>query len=64
MRAFISGNNIVIAWPNTTVGFHLETATIVNQVSWTTVGTTPTNTGSEYQVTLPIAGTAFYRLKQ
>jgi hypothetical protein len=62
MRAFISGNNIVIAWPSSTVGFNLETATTVNQVTWNVVGGA-TVVGSEYQVSVPINGAAYYRLK-
>ncbi len=62
MRAFISGNNIVLAWPSSVVGFNLETATAVNQVSWNTVGGA-TVVGNEYQVSVPINGAAYYRLK-
>jgi hypothetical protein len=63
MRAFINGNNLVIAWPTSSTGFNLETATAVNQNPWNAVGGSPTVVGSENQVTVPINGAAYYRLK-
>ncbi|MGZ5568880.1 MAG: lamin tail domain-containing protein, partial [Limisphaerales bacterium] len=62
MRAFVNGNNIVIAWPSSTVGYNLETATTVNQFPWNVVGGA-TVVGNEYQVSVPINGGAYYRLK-
>lgn len=64
MRAFINGASLTIAWPTSATGFNLETAAAVNQNPWNAVGITPTVVGQENQVTVPINGSAFYRLKK
>jgi hypothetical protein len=64
LRAFVSGNNFVIAWPTSATGFTLETASTVNQNPWTSAGS-PSVVGSENQVSVPIGNAAaFFRLKK
>ena len=64
MRAFVNGSSLTIAWPTSATGFNLETASTVDQNPWNSVGITPTVVGQENQVTVPINGTTFYRLKK
>jgi hypothetical protein len=58
------GNNVLIAWPNPSLGFELEESGSVTG-SWSNAGQTPSVVGAEKQVTFPAGpATRFYRLRK
>jgi hypothetical protein len=62
-----SGSDIKISWPtNSFVGFRLQSSTNIGAGSdWTTVTNLPAVVNTQYQVSVPITGSAqFYRLQQ
>jgi hypothetical protein len=66
LTATVSGSNLVITWPTTyALVTLLSSPTLGAGASWTTVGGTPTVVASNYQVTMPISGSArFFRLSR
>jgi hypothetical protein len=63
----LSGANAVVSWPtNGTDGLQLQSSSSLNSASgWADVTNSPATAGTNYQVTIPLAGSAqFYRLKQ
>jgi hypothetical protein len=62
-----SGANVVISWPNPSVGFTIEETTALGNPSsstvWTGTSTTPVVVGENKQVTVPApVGRKYYRL--
>jgi hypothetical protein len=61
-----AGANVTLSWPNSDIGYELQSTATLTPAAWSTVSQTPAlnvlnNTKS---VTLPIAGSAFFRLKR
>jgi len=58
-----SGDDVVLSWPASAVGFSLESAPSVQAPSWQPVLTAPAVQGSEIRITnAPSGGVRFYRL--
>ncbi|WP_040550647.1 LamG-like jellyroll fold domain-containing protein [Pedosphaera parvula] len=56
-------NSLVLSWPGTAGGFHLEGNDTLTVSNWTSVSATFTTNGSVITATVPISGTQkFYRL--
>jgi hypothetical protein len=64
LKTSISGGNLTISWPTYGAHFTLQSSsTLGPSASWSTVGTATTQNGTNYQVTVPITGSAqFYRM--
>ncbi|MGH7976466.1 MAG: Ig-like domain-containing protein [Limisphaerales bacterium] len=66
LTASMSGGNLVITWPTTSALVTLQSSPALGAgASWTTVGETLAVAGSNYQVTMPVSGSAsaqFFRL--
>jgi hypothetical protein len=63
LRIFQTGADIVLAWPNPSPGFGLETSPDLVVPSWVPVTIAPVKVGSEFQVTWgPPSGRRFFRL--
>jgi hypothetical protein len=61
-----SGSNVILTWPNSEIGYLLESTTSLVPATWSPVGGTPTlnvnkNTKS---LTLPVSGNRYFRLKR
>lgn len=57
------GANLLIAWPSSGMGFHLQQSSSLITPGWNEVLVTPTVAGSENQILLPFAaGHRFFRL--
>jgi len=60
-----SGNNLVISWPASAVGFGLESTASLSPANWSPVTTPPVVVGNQVTVTVGMSGSAtFYRLKK
>jgi len=61
-----SGGNLTMSWPMAGPGFTLASSpTLGSDAVWTPVGTLPTVTGTNYQLTItPTNGTLFFRLQR
>lgn len=58
------GNDVVLSWPMTAIGFDLEQTENLSTPSWSGAGVTPVIVGDHYQVTLPAVGSSkFFRLQ-
>jgi hypothetical protein len=58
-----AGTDLMISWPNSFVGYALESAAAVDSGSWSPAGS-PVNTNGNYQLILPLLETAqFFRLR-
>jgi glucuronoarabinoxylan endo-1,4-beta-xylanase len=58
-------NGLLLSWPSPSAGFTLQQNAKVATTNWTTVGTTPTDDGTNKTVTVnPPAGNGFFRLIQ
>ncbi len=63
LRNFRNGAAVVLAWPNPSPGFGLQTSTALVVTSWTAVAIEPRKVGSEFQVAWgPPDGRRFFRL--
>jgi hypothetical protein len=63
LRIFQTGADIVLAWPNPSPGFGLQTSPDLVVPSWVPVTIAPVKVGSEFQVTWgPPDGRRFFRL--
>ena len=63
--ASISGTNVVLSWPVTSAGLHVESTPTLTSPVWTPFDSTPTIVGQKYQVSIAPAGTAnYFRLKR
>jgi hypothetical protein len=62
----LSGNQILISWPTSGTTFTLQSSgSLGGAANWNAVGTNPTVSNGQNQVTVQASGTAtFYRLKQ
>ena len=59
-----SGPNVVLAWPDPSTGFLLESKTDVSAVSWNTVGAPVVVNGGQKTVTLPATNSMrYFRLR-
>jgi hypothetical protein len=58
-----SGGNAIFTWPLASAGFTLQTRSSLTSGSWVPVPIGPQIVGSNWQVSLPISGTQFYRLQ-
>jgi hypothetical protein len=64
LAATVSGNNIVLSWPNCVGGYVLQQETDLAAGTWADVSTPPTSVGGNLQVTVPNNGTQqFFRLR-
>lgn len=60
-----AGENVLVAWPATAVGYNLESCDNLTAPTWSAVGETPVQVGDQMTVTLPLTGTSRYlRLKK
>jgi hypothetical protein len=58
------GNDVVISWPVTAIGFELEQTGNLSAPSWSGLGMSPTVVGDHFQMTLPATGSSkFFRLQ-
>ena len=65
LRIFHFKENIVLAWPDPSTGFALQTSPDLVTGSWTAVTIAPVIVGSEKQVTWgPPVGRHFFRLRR
>ncbi len=65
LRIFKSGADIVLAWPNPSPGFGLQTSPDLVTGSWTAVAISPVKAGEEFQVTWGQPnGRRFFRLRR
>jgi hypothetical protein len=63
LRIFLSGSEVVVAWPTSATGLNLQSNTDLNTSNWVNVGTAPTVVGSENFVTNSApTGNRFFRL--
>jgi hypothetical protein len=63
LTATASGSNIVLSWPLAAAGFTLQSEASLTSGSWTPVNTLPKIVGNtQWQVTVPNSGNAFFRL--
>lgn len=62
----LSGTNVVVSWPTSTIGWSLQSAPVLGlSGSWSNVSTTPFFLNSEYLLTNAVSAPAqFYRLQQ
>jgi hypothetical protein len=61
----VSAGSLVVSWPGNVTGLTLKSTTNLKGGTWSAVGTSPVLSGGNYQVTLPLSGTAqFFRLSQ
>ena len=58
-----TGANALISWPTDT-GFVLEATSTLSPASWSPVLASATVVGTRNNLTVPVAGTRFYRLRQ
>ena len=56
--------SVVVSWPLTATGFTLQETFDLQAGSWITLTKAPTVLNNQYQVTLPAADHAFFRLTQ
>ena len=66
MDAVLSGANVVLSWPDSAIGFGLEsTAVLGATANWLPVAGTPTDINGRFTVTIPTAGAPkFFRLRK
>jgi Bacterial Ig-like domain (group 2) len=61
VSASVSGGNLIITWPTSSELVNLvSTSSLGVGASWTTVSQKPTVVGGNYQVTIPVTGSAQY----
>ena len=66
LRITRAGANVILSWPDPSTGFQLQQASLLGPaISWMNVSQSPSVTGGEKRVTLPIgAGNQFFRLQK
>jgi len=66
LHAALSGGNLVVTWPTTSALVDLMSSPVLGAgASWTSVGGPLTVVGGNYQMTIPVTGSArFFRLQQ
>jgi hypothetical protein len=56
LRIWIQGSNVIVAWPVTVVACQLQETSGLTAPAWSNVSQMPAVVGTEYRVTLPLAG--------
>ncbi len=61
----LGGNNLTLSWPLASAGFNLQSRTNLILGTWMLANFTPQIIGGQWQVTMPVGGSAqYYRLQQ
>ncbi len=62
---FLAGSNLTLSWPLASAGFTLMSRTNLASGSWAAVSPAPQIVGNQWQVTVPVSGSAqFFRLQK
>ena len=67
MDAILSGGNVVLSWPDSAIGFGLESSVSLGAAAnWTPVSGTPTDINGKFTMTLSTSGSGptFFRLRK
>jgi hypothetical protein len=65
LRIVYTGTNIILAWPDSSAGYRLQSSPSLSSPAWTDVNTPPGTVGNEWQIVQSLApGVRFYRLRQ
>lgn len=60
----VAAQQIALSWPTNAAGWELQTAPVLDAVSWVTVTNVPTVVATNFAVTIPVsAGAHFFRLQ-